>query len=367
MSRGNNGKTDSRAARISSCFGFGFAGFVSELRRAFCINDKMPVKRGGFFGKIISGIGNFFKPIVNTVTSLFGGAKEAAKQVGHNAIDRGAQAMQQGLRTGDYRGAARQFARGTRGDAQGTYHQQYDRARDTMRRRVSERIDSGHRQFGQHMRQRYGEYRQHPRWEQRGMRRPPTYNSYFGAGFGKAHFKKLEKNAHKHIGKIFTQAKKAHRAVHTKAGKAQTKAQRKRTIKVAIHAAHKEAKGGYLKFHKETVAQLKEAVRKKGAGIAVGAGTKVGAGMAGRSFAEFQKKRKKGSGTNVGAGIKLPKKVREMVMREAVKQAKKKGKKKPKLGGMHFMNKSPAQMDVLYSRKRRGKAKVGAGMKCGDY
>ena len=258
MSHGNNGKRGSCAAKISSCFGCGFAGSVSELSLAFCINDKMAPKRGGFLGPLVTAAKTFFSPIVKTVSSLFGGAKEAGKQIAHRAIDRGAQAMQHGLSTGDYRGAARQFARGTRGDAHGTFYQQYDHGRDTMRRQISERINHGHRQFSQHMRSNYNTYREHPRWAQHGMRRPPTYNSYFGAGFGKKHFKGLEKKAHKHVGKIFAAAKKAHRAAHTKAGKSKTKAQRKRDVKNAIHAAHKEAKGGLLADHKVAVEKLKE-------------------------------------------------------------------------------------------------------------
>ncbi len=359
MSRGNNGKSDSRGARISSCFGFGFAGFLSELRLAFCINDKMAPKRGGFLGSIIGKIGSFLKPVINTVTSLFGGAKEAAKKVGHNAIDRGAQALQQGLRTGDYRGAARQFAQGTRGDARGTYHQQYDRARDTMRRQVSERINTGHRQFAQHMRSNYNTYREHPRWQQQGMRRPPTYNSYYGAGFGKKHFKALEKNAHKHIGKIFTQAKKSHRAVHTKAGKAQTKAQRKRTMRVAIHAAHKEAKGGFLKFHRGMLEKLKKDIAKKGAGMSVGAGTKVGAGVS-RSSAPFRPY--KGAGTKVGAGGKKW----DGIARPPVAVAPKRKKRKTKLGGMH-MSSGGFGFETGRPTKSKRKAKVGAGCKKCDY
>ena len=145
------------------------------------------------------------------------------------------------------------------------------------------------------------------------MRRPPTYNSHFGAGFGKKHFKSLEKNAHKHINKIFAEAKKAHRAVHTKAGRAKTKAQRKREARIAIHAAHKEAKGGFMRFHKIAYAKLKADIQKKGAGIAVGAGTKVGAGwgLSGHWTAGLTKtqiraegKRRRANKTKVGAGCK---------------------------------------------------------------
>ena len=177
------------------------------------------------------------------------------------------------------------------------------------------------------------------------MRRPPTYNSYFGAGFGKKHFKGLEKKAHKHVGKIFAAAKKAHRAAHTKAGKSKTKAQRKRDVKNAIHAAHKEAKGGFIADHKVAVEKLKAEIKKKGAGMSVGAGTKVGAGvrpkvaiprlpkgflktamkraqpmafkaMVAQIKAKEAKKKakakKKGAGTKVGAGMfgKNPKKCR---------------------------------------------------------
>ena len=181
------------------------------------------------------------------------------------------------------------------------------------------------------------------------MRRPPTYNSYFGAGFGKKHFKGLEKKAHKHVGKIFAAAKKAHRAAHTKAGKSKTKAQRKRDVKNAIAAAHKEAKGGFIADHKVAVEKLKAEIKKKGAGMSVGAGTKVGAGV-----------KKKGGFLGFGPKVAIPrlpkgllktamKRAQPMAFKAMVAQIKaKEAKKKAK----------------AKAKKKGAGTKVGAGMKC---
>jgi hypothetical protein len=171
------------------------------------------------------------------------------------------------------------------------------------------------------------------------MRRPPTYNSYYGAGFGKKHFKGLEKKIHKHIDKIFAHAKK-----HTAAGHRHVRkngkrgaAQAKRDVKREITAAHKEAKGGFFSHHAMFKKALTASIKKKGSGMTVGAGgkglsknmltmvsgmqqalgghsrpsyysrkrgggTKVGAGI--NVGAGAKKKRRAGAGTNVGAGKK---------------------------------------------------------------
>ena len=50
----------------------------------------MAQARGGFFGKIFSGLGKVFGPIVsgigNAVSGIFGGAKKKATAVAHQAI-----------------------------------------------------------------------------------------------------------------------------------------------------------------------------------------------------------------------------------------------------------------------------------------
>ena len=123
----------------------------------------------------------------------------------------------------------------------GSARREFDHGRMTMRREASRHINDAHRRFGRQTREHYGRYRDSPRWEQAGMRRPPSYGSYYGAGFGKKHFKGLEKKIHRHIDKIFSRAKK-----HTMAGHRHVRkngkrgaAQAKRDVKREITAARK--------------------------------------------------------------------------------------------------------------------------------
>ena len=176
----------------------------------------MPKARGGFFGSIFGGLKKVFGPIVsgigNVVSCLFGGAKKQAVAVAHRTVARTAAAAQEALRTGDVRGAASRAFAATKRDAEATARKEYERGKAEAKAEASKRIAAAQARASSQMQSRFGQYSSHPGWQRqgygpphRGYRQPvPNYGRFFGAGFGKKHFKKIEKAAHKHIDKIYS-------------------------------------------------------------------------------------------------------------------------------------------------------------------
>ena len=301
----------------------------------------MVAKKGaGFFSSIIGGIKKLAAPLLQGVgtalTGVLDSGKKQAAAVATRAVQRAAEGATTAIQTGNIRGAARQVASQTSRDVMGTARREFDQGRDTMRREATRQVGSYHRRFAQGARRHYGQYRGHQGWGQMGMR-PPTFNSMYGAGFGKKHFKKLEREAHKHINKIYAHAKKQAAAGHKHVRKngRRSAAATKREVKRGIAAVHKESKGGMIASVRAVKALMadeikRKTLKKKGGGMSVGAGTKVGAG--GRKKGgllidpdikrwqgtapwtrmrlpvavetkERKKRKKKGAGTSVGAGV----------------------------------------------------------------
>ena len=278
----------------------------------------MPAKRGGFFGSIIKGLSSVFGPVVKGIGSvvggLFGGAKKQAVQVAHRAIATTKAAAIDAIKTGDIKGAASRAFQVTKADAERTARSEYERGKREMKAEATRHITQAHKRAQQGMQSRFGSMQSHQGWRQSGYgppsqgyrRQVPSYNSFFGAGFTKKHFKKLEKAAHKHIDKIYNDAHK-----HTKKATAHIKkngksgaTEARRMVKTGIHEAHKAAGAGFraslAQIKKELAADIAKKqskikkVSKKGAGVRVGAGVSVGAGVNGSS------RKKKGAGYRVG-------------------------------------------------------------------
>ncbi len=277
----------------------------------------MPAKRGGFFGSILKGLSSVFAPVVKGIGSvvggLFGGAKKQAVQVAHRAIATTKAAAIDAIKTGDVKGAAKRAFSITKADAEKTARSEYERGKREMKAEATRHINQAHQRAQQGMQSRFGSMQSHRGWRSngygppsQGYRRPvPSYNSFFGAGFTKKHFKKLEKAAHKHIDKIYNDAHK-----HTKKATAHIKkngksgaSEAKRMVKSGIHEAHKAAGAGFraslAQIKKELAADIQKKqskikkVAKKGAGVRVGAGVKVGAGI---SIGAGVARKKKGAG-----------------------------------------------------------------------
>ena len=297
----------------------------------------MPAKRGGFFGKILGGLKNVFGPIVSgigsAVSGLFGGAKRQATQVAHRAIATTKAAAIDAIKTGDVKGAAKRAFSVTKADAERTARAEYERGKREMKAQATRHINAAHARAQQGMQSRFGSMQSHAGWGQHGYgprsqgysRQVPSYGSFFGAGFTKKHFKKMEKAAHKHIDKIYrdahTHTKKA--TAHIKKNGKSGAAEAKRMAKAGIHASHKAAGAGFrasiAQIKKELAADIakkqskitkkpKVGKAKKGAGVKVGAGVRVGAGV----FSAIKKARKKrGSGMSIGAGVEEEKKGRK--------------------------------------------------------
>ena len=265
----------------------------------------MPAKRGGFFGTILKGLSSVFSPIVKGIGSvvggLFGGAKQKAVQVAHRAIATTKAAAIDAIKTGDIKGAATRAFQVTKADAEKTARAEYERGKREMKAEATRHINAAHARAQQGMQSRFGSMQSHQGWRSHGYgppsqgyrRQVPSYNSFFGAGFTKKHFKKLEKAAHKHIDKIYNDAHK-----HTKKATAHIKkngksgaSEARRMVKTGIHASHKAAGAGFraslAQIKKELAADIAKKQSKitkvgkkgKGAGVRVGAGVKVGAGI----------------------------------------------------------------------------------------
>jgi hypothetical protein len=296
-------------------------------------------KRGGFFGSLWKGIQSLAKPLMGSVgkivSGIAGGAKRQATQVAHNAITNVARGSQRALRTGDWRGEAGRAYNSSRREAVGRAQQQYTQGRNQMRERVSHHIQDYQKRFDDRMERHYSQWRQHPRFEQPRYRQqygpppPRQWRGYYGAGFGKAHFKKIEKAAHKHIDKVFAAAHKHTKAQINALKTGTKKGAAKKAAASAIHAAHKEHGGNLTNVIKAVKLDIVKK-SKKGGGRAVGAGRKIGAGskkklvpvVVEEAPKKGRKKKqipiidavgpplKKGSGRAVGAGRKRKKKKR---------------------------------------------------------
>ena len=333
----------------------------------------MAQARGGFFGKIFGGLGKVFGPIVsgigNAVSGIFGGAKKKATQVAHQAIGHAKNAAVQAIQTGDVRGAARSLQSNlmtTKKEAMTHANAEFERGKAMARAAATKRIEAAHAQYRQKAQSQYNSGRSHSGWQQYGYGRPrsqsvrrrspprrrsparrrspergrrssyprrqvPSYDEFYGAGFGKKHFKRLEREAHRHINRIYSHAKKQvgesykHIRKNGKKGIGQAKKQATKSI----NKVHKEG-AGVFKGHLAAVkALMREDIQKKkmglvkkrkGAGIKVGAGTKVGAGgmidprldpkgaEEQSRYGKFGKrhweqKKARGKGISVGAGV----------------------------------------------------------------
>ena len=228
----------------------------------------MPAKRGGFFGAIAKGLSSVFGPVVkgigSVVSGLFGGAKKQAVQVAHRAIATTKAAAIDAIKTGDIKGAASRAFQVTKADAERTARSEYERGKREMKAEATRHINQAHQRAQSSMQSRFGSMQSHRGWRQSGYgppsqgyrRQVPSYNSFFGAGFTKKHFKKLEKAAHKHIDKIYNDAHKhtkkatAHIKKNGKAGASEAK----RMAKTGIHEAHKAAGAGF----RASLAQIKK-------------------------------------------------------------------------------------------------------------
>ena len=305
----------------------------------------MAQARGGFFGKIFAGLGKVFGPIVsgigNAVSGIFGGAKKKATAVAHQAIGHAKNAAIQAIQTGDIRGAASSLQANlmtTKREAMTHANAEFERGKKMARAEATKRIQAAHAQYRQKSQSQYNSARGHSGWEQYGYGRPrsqsvrrrspprrrspargrrrspersrrssyprrqvPSYDEFYGAGFGKKHFKRLEREAHRHINRIYSHAKKQvgesykHISKNGKKGIGQAK----KNATKSINKVHKEG-AGVFKGHLAAVkALMREDLQKKKMGLVKkrkGAGIKVGAG-GGQG-----KPRPRGGGTKVGAG-----------------------------------------------------------------
>ena len=333
----------------------------------------MAQARGGFFGKIFSGLGKVFGPIVsgigNAVSGIFGGAKKKATAVAHQAIGHAKNAAIQAIQTGDIRGAASSLQANlmtTKREAMTHANAEFERGKKMARAEATKRIEAAHAQYRQKSQSQYNSARGHSGWEQYGYGRPrsqsvrrrspprrrspargrsttrrrspersrrssyprrqvPSYDEFYGAGFGKKHFKRLEREAHRHINRIYSHAKKQvgesykHISKNGKKGIGQAK----KNATKSINKVHKEG-AGVFKGHLAAVkALMREDLQKKKMGLVKkrkGAGMKVGAGGvidprldpkgAADQF-KYGKYGRRAAGISVGAGVKRKRRKRK--------------------------------------------------------
>lgn len=333
----------------------------------------MAQARGGFFGKIFAGLGKVFGPIVsgigNAVSGIFGGAKKKATAVAHQAIGHAKNAAIQAIQTGDVRGAASSLQANlmtTKREAMTHANAEFERGKKMARAEATKRIEAAHAQYRQKSQSQYNSARGHSGWEQYGYGRPrsqsvrrrspprrrspargrsttrrrspersrrssyprrqvPSYDEFYGAGFGKKHFKRLEREAHRHINRIYSHAKKQvgesykHISKNGKKGIGQAK----KNATKSINKVHKEG-AGVFKGHLAAVkALMREDLQKKKMGLVKkkrGGGTKVGAGGvidprldpkgAADQF-KYGKYGRRAAGISVGAGVKRKRRKRK--------------------------------------------------------
>ena len=245
---------------------------------------------GGAISKVIKTVAG---PIISAgksfVQGLFGRAKQSAQNIAHRAIDTAKQGAVDAIKTGDIRGSARTAWKKTKDDAVRTAQAQFDMEKQKAKAAATAHIQGRRKEL---------------------LKKADAAGVEVGAGFGAAHFKRMERHAHSHINKVFADAKR-----HTK------KAVAKRRTKKEFNSHKKDAartlaathKGGVLKLNaivKDTRAKLAAAVKKgRGGGVKVGAGfirptsgranyNAISAAVA----AKFAKGKKKGSG-----GVRVPK------------------------------------------------------------
>ena len=333
----------------------------------------MAQARGGFFGKIFGALGRVFSPIVsgigNAVSGIFGGAKKKATAVAHQAIGHAKNAAIQAMQTGDIRGAASSLQANlmtTKREAMTHANAEFERGKKMARAEATKRIEAAHAQYRQKSQSQYNSARGHSGWEQYGYGRPrsqsvrrrspprrrspargrsttrrrspersrrssyprrqvPSYDEFYGAGFGKKHFKRLEREAHRHINRIYSHAKKQvgesykHISKNGKKGIGQAK----KNATKSINKVHKEG-AGVFKGHLAAVkALMREDLQKKKMGLVKkkrGGGTKVGAGGvidprldpkgAADQF-KYGKYGRRAAGISVGAGVKRKRRKRK--------------------------------------------------------
>ena len=243
---------------------------------------------GGAVSRVIRTVAG---PVINTVKSfmggLFGRARTTATNVAHRAIDTAKDAAVDAIRTGDIRGSAQSAWSKTKADAIRTAEAQFSMEKEKAKAAATAHLQQKHKEF---------------------VSKANAAGAQVGSGFGKAHFKKLERHAHSHINKVFTDAKRhAKKAVAKRRTKKEFNAHKKLASKT-LQATHK---GGVLKLS----ALLKDIRSKAATAKGKGGGVKVGAGLKGR-------KGKKGSGwlSNVerkvglvekkkGAGVRVPRNI----------------------------------------------------------
>mgnify|MGYP003714675745 CR=1 FL=1 len=79
-------------------------------------------------------------------------------------------------------------------------------------------------------------------------RQVPSYDEFYGAGFGKKHFKRLEREAHRHINRIYSHAKKQvgesykHISKNGKKGIGQAKKNATKSINKVLNVAFNKLK-----------------------------------------------------------------------------------------------------------------------------
>ena len=234
------------------------------------------------------GVQSLAKPFMGTigkvVQGITGGAKKAATQMAHQAITNVADGSHRAMQSGDWKGEAGRTYNNTRREAVGRAQQQYSQGRTQMREAVSGQIRQYQKRFDDRMEKQYSQWRQHPRFEQPRYRQqygpppPRQWRGYYGAGFGKSHFKKIEKAAHKHIDQVFAAAHKHTKAQINALKKGTKKGAAKKAAAAAIHEAHKQHGGALAGVIKSVKADIAKKVMSKGGGRAVGAGRKIGAG-----------------------------------------------------------------------------------------
>ena len=235
---------------------------------------------GGAVSKVFKTIAG---PILTAgksfVQGLFGRTKEAAKQVVHNTIDTVKQGAVDAIKTGDVRGSATAAWKKTKADALKRANAQLQMEKEKAKAAATEHIQGKQKEL---------------------VQKANAAGVTIGAGFGAAHFKRMEKHAHSHINKVFADAKR-----HTK------KAVAKRKTKKELNAHKKEVtrtlaathKGGVLKLNaiakdiRAKVAKVSTKKKGKGGGMKVGAG--IGYAITNRDMT--LKKTKKGSG-----GVRVP-------------------------------------------------------------
>ena len=210
-------------------------------------------RKGAGWGSWFSKAKNAAKKIGSRVLQE---AKKTAIDVGSRAIDRGKDALMEGMATGDFRGAAGRAWTSTKNDAVKSARGQLAASKARLKADAKAAIMQGHGQM---------------------IARARGQGMSVGAGFGKAHFTKIYKHLHKHIDTIHSHALKhtVKSMAHIKRNGPKGAGLAKKQLRITIGAHHKKAKGaGWGAILGALAPTLLEGLMTKGSGFKVGAGVR---------------------------------------------------------------------------------------------